>query len=62
MTTGLEHEIIKAYKVARKKLQRLDDLTGDGKGMVVKEGVKEKLLFDFFIAVKVILDKRGVGK
>jgi len=58
----MEDEIIKAYKATRKRLERLDALTGDGGGMVVKEGVKEKVFFDFFIKVKIILDKRGIGK
>jgi hypothetical protein len=62
MTTDLEDEIISTYRTTRKRLEELTRVTGDGSGMVIKEGVKERLLFDFFIAVKVILDKRGIGR
>lgn len=56
----MENEIIAKCKITRKQLKKLDELTGAGGGMVVKEGVREKVLDDFFIAVKEILDKRGV--
>ena len=56
----MENEIIAKCKTTRKHLEELDELTGAGGGMVVKEGVREKVLNDFFIAVKEILNKRGV--
>jgi len=62
ITTELENEIIAKCRATRKHLKELDELTGDGRGMVVKEGVKEKILNDFFIAVNEILSKRGIGK
>ncbi len=62
ISVELEKEIIAKCKATRKHLEKLDELTGAGGGMVVKEGVREKVLNDFFIAVKEILDKRGIVK
>jgi len=62
MTTELEDEIIRLYKATRKHLDELEELTGDGGGMVIKEGVKEKIFMDFFTGVAVMLRRRGVGK
>jgi hypothetical protein len=61
MITGLEDAIIQTYKLTRKHLDELEKKTGAGGGMVIKDGVKERILYDFFLAVKTILEKRGVG-
>ena len=60
ITIELENKIVAKCKTIRKRLKELDELTGDGGGMVIKEGVREKILDDFFIAVKKILSKRGI--